>query len=264
MRPCSSAWAALPLVFATPAFAEEGPSREDRVAGFIAVGPGATPEYDGADTLRVIPFVAGDVRWNGLDVQVRGLSGRVDAASDPRLAFGPVVNIRLGRDDVDGPVGDLGDIDAAIELGGFIAYRFGGGRDGQGALTSELSLLQDVSDSHDGFLATAGVSYAAVRRRSLAVDFDLRATWVDEDYSVTYLGVDAVGAAASGLSEYRPGSGVRDIGLGVNAAYWFTPQLGLVGRAGASYLLDEAADSPIVEDGDRWQPTVGLALAYRF
>lgn len=32
----------------------------------------------------------------------------------------------------------------------------------------------------------------------------------------------------------------------------------------ADRLLDDAADSPIVEDGDRWQPTVGLALAYRF
>lgn len=259
-----SAWAALPLAFATPAFAQEDPSQEDRVGGFIAVGPRVTPEYDGADTLRVIPFVAGDVRWNGLDVQVRGLSGRVDAASDPRLAFGPVVNVRLGRDDADGPVGDLADIDAAVELGGFLAYRFRGGSDGQGALTPELSVFQDVSDSHGGLLATAAVSYAAVRNRSLAVEFDLRATWVDEDYSATYFGVDAVGAAASGLSEYRPGSGVRDIGVGVNAAYWFTPRLGLLGRAGASYLLDEVADSPIVEDGDRWQPTVGLALAYRF
>lgn len=258
------AWAALPLVFATPAFAQENPSRENRVGGFVAVGPGVSPEYDGADTLRVIPFVAGDVRWNGLEVQVRGLSGRVDLASDPRLAFGPVANLRLERDDVDGPVGDLADIDAAVELGGFIAYRFGGGSDGQGALTSEASVVQDVSDSHDGLLATAEVSYAAVRRRSLAVDFDLRATWVDEDYSVTYFGVDAVGAAASGLAEYRPGSGVRDIGAGVTAVYRLTPSLGLVGRAGASYLLDDAADSPIVEDGDRWQPTVGLALAYRF
>lgn len=264
MCPRNSAWAALPLVLATSAFAQEAPSQQGRGAGFIAIGPGVSPEYDGADTLRVIPFVAGDVRLNGLDVQLRGLSGRVDVASDPRLAFGPVVNIRLGRDDVDGPVGDLADIDAAVELGGFVAYRFGGGLDGQGALTSEISVVQDVSDSHDGLLATAGVSYAAVRRRGLAVDFDLRATWVDEDYAVTWFGVDAIAAVASGLSEYRPGSGVRDIGLGLNVAYWFTPRLGLVGRAGASYLLDEAADSPIVEDGDRWQPTVGLALAYRF
>jgi MipA family protein len=264
MCPRNSAWAALPLVLATPAFAQEGPSQGNRVGGFIAVGPGIAPEYDGADTLRVIPFVAGDVRWNGLDIQVRGLGGRVDLASNPRLAFGPVANIRLGRDDADVPVGDLADIDAAVELGGYVAYRFGGGLDGQGALSSEFSVVQDVSDSHDGLLATAGVSYAAVRRRSLAVDFDLRATWVDEDYAVTYFGVDAVGAAASGLAEYRPGSGVRDVGVGVNAAYWFTPRLGLAGRAGVSYLLDEAADSPIVEDGDRWQPTVGLALAYRF
>ncbi|MFC0634226.1 MipA/OmpV family protein [Brevundimonas balnearis] len=264
MRPCAPVWAALPLVLATAALAQEGPGPQDRGGGFIAVGPGATPEYDGADTLRIVPFVASDVRWNGLDVQVRGLGGRVDVASDPRLAVGPVVNIRLGRDDVDGPVGRLADIDAAVELGGFIAYRIGGGRDGQGALTPELSVVQDISDGHGGLLATAGASYALVRRRSLAVDFDLRATWVDDDYSVTYFGVDAIGAAASGLAEYRPGSGVRDIGVGVTAAYWFTQSLGLLARAGASYLLDEAAESPIVEDGARWQPTVGLALAYRF
>jgi len=66
------------------------------------------------------------------------------------------------------------------------------------------------------------------------------------------------------LSAYRPGAGFRDVGAGVTASYWFNRRLGVIARAGASYLIGDLADSPVTEEGSRWQPAAVLALAYRF
>lgn len=232
--------------------------------GQVALGAGAAPEFDGSDDLRVIPFALADIRWGGVTVEVRGLRGRVDLVPDSRLAIGPVIGARLDRSDVEGPVGLLPEIDTAIEAGGFVGYRFGGDQHGQGSLQVELSVLHDVSDTHDGLLATAGASYAAVRKADTFLSFDLQTTWANADYTRTYFGIAAADATRSGLAAYEPGSGFRDVGAGVSAGYYFSRNLGIIGRLGANYLVGDAADSPVTDEGRRWQPTGGLALSYRF
>lgn len=232
--------------------------------GQVALGAGVAPEYDGAEDLRVIPFVLADIRWGGITFEARGLRGRVDLAADPRLSIGPVIGARLNRSDVDGPVGLLPEIDTAIEAGGFIGYRLGGDQLGQGALQLELSLVNDVSRTHNGLLATASASYIALRRPDTFVSFDLQTSWADADYTRTYFGIAPEDAARSGLSAYRPGSGFRDIGAGISAGHYFDRHFGVIGRLGASYLIGDAADSPVTDQGRRLQPLAGLTLSYRF
>ncbi|KGD98514.1 MULTISPECIES: MipA/OmpV family protein [Rhizobium/Agrobacterium group] len=232
--------------------------------GVVAIGAGVVPEYDGAEDLRAIPFVQADVHWGDINLEIRGLRARADLASDPRLSIGPVIGARLPRSDVDGPVGLLPDIDTAIEAGGFIGYRFGGDESGQGSLAMELSVVHDVSGVHDGMLATASASYAAVRRDDFFLSLDAQTTWVNQDYARTYFGVTPAGAAASGLAADSPGSGIKDVGVGVTAGYWFSERFGVTGRVGANYLVGDIADSPVTEEGRRWQPSGGLSIAYRF
>lgn len=245
------------------AIAQEVPS-EASPHGQIAIGAGVAPEYDGSDDLRVIPFVLGDVRWRGLTVELRGLRGRIDLASDPRFSIGPVIGARLDRNDADGPVGLLPEIDAAVEAGGFVGYRFGGDPLGQGSLQLELSVVHDVSRTHDGLLATASAGYTAVRRRDTFLSFDLQTSWANADYTRTYFGIAPADALRSGLAAYRPGSGFRDVGAGLSAGYYFDRHLGVIGRLGASYLVGDAADSPVTDEGRRWQPLGGLTFSYRF
>lgn len=232
--------------------------------GQAALGAGVAPEYDGSDELRVIPFALADVRWRGLTFEVRGLRGRVDLASDSRFAIGPVIGARLDRNNVDGPVGLLPEIDTAVEAGGYVGYRFGGDELGQGSLQVELSVLHDISRTHNGLIATANASYAALRGVDSFVSFDVQTTWASADYTRTYFGVAAADAVTSGLAAYEPGSGFRDIGLGLSAGHYFNRHIGVVGRVGSNYLVGDSADSPITDEGRRWQPFVGVALSYRF
>jgi outer membrane scaffolding protein for murein synthesis (MipA/OmpV family) len=232
--------------------------------GQIAIGAGAAPDYDGSDDLRAIPFVLGDVRWHGVTFELRGLRGRVDLASDPNFSVGPVIGARLDRNDADGRVGLLPEIDAAVEAGGFIGYRFGGDQLGQGAVQMELSVVHDVSGTHDGLLATASVGYTALRQADSFLSFDVQTSWANADYNQTYFGVLPADATRSGLAAYRPGSGFRDVGAGLTAGHYFDRHFGIIGRLGANYLVGDAADSPVTDEGSRWQPLAGLALSYHF
>lgn len=250
---------ALSVADATAQAVEDGD-----VHGVIALGVGAVPEFDGAGDLSAIPFVFGEAVWRDINFEFRGLGGRVDLARDSRLSIGPAIGGRLSRDDAGGRIGRLPDIDAAIEAGGYVGYRFGGAVSGQGSLYTEISLMSDVSGVHDGALATASIRYAALRSRDFSLALDAQATWASSDYTRTYFGIDTAGAEASGLQPYDPGSGLRDVGLGVTGGYWLTDRVGLIGRIGAAYLMGDVADSPIVEEGERWQPVSGVALSYRF
>lgn len=232
--------------------------------GQVALGAGIAPEYDGSSDVRAIPFVLADVRWRGVNLEFRGLRARADLASDPRFAIGPVIGARLDRSDVEGSVGLLPEIDTAIEAGAFVGYHFGGDRLGQGSLQLDLTAVHDVSQTHNGLLATASASYAAVRKPNTFVTVDVQSTWVNADYSRTYFGISPADALRSGLSPYRPGSGIRDVGAGLSAGYYFDCHFGVIARAGTSYLVGDIADSPVTDRGSRWQPLGGVTLSYRF
>ena len=92
-----------------------------------------------------------------------------------------------------------------------------------------------------------------------------RATFASKDYFKTYYGVDAEEAAASGLSEYRPGSGFKSVGVGGAITWKATDTIDTSLFGEYSRLQGPAKDSSIVrERGDRNQFMVGLLATYRF
>lgn len=232
--------------------------------GVIGLGAGVFPEFDGSKDVRVLPALFADIRWRGINIQAGGQGLRADIVSNPRLAFGPVIGARLPRNNADGRVGLLPEIGTAIEAGAFIGYRLGGDEKGQGALQTELSVVHDVSGTHDGLLATARVRYAALRSDQFSLSLDAQTTWVNGDYARTYFGITPVEAATSGLAAHHPGPGIRDIGMSMAAGYWFSQKFGVMGGVGASYLVGDFADSPVTSEGRRWQPNGAIAVAYRF
>lgn len=260
----------LPAVLACFLAAPAGNARaQDRPSdasphGVVALGAGVVPEFDGSDDMRVLPAVLADIRWQGLDFQLGGQGLRVDVVADRRFSFGPVIGVRLPRKNVEGPVGLLPEIDTAVEAGAFVGYRLGGDDRGQGSLQMALSAVHDISGTHDGLLATASASYAAVRSEDFSLSLDVQTSWASRDYARTYFGVTPAQATVSGLAAYAPGAGFKDVGAGLTAAYWFSRRFGVMGRAGANYLVGDLADSPVTEEGRRWQPAAAIALAYRF
>lgn len=257
------------------ASAQTGPAGEapaDPWSGFLAIGPGAVPEFDGSKDYELIPFIVADVNKGRFSLEFRGLTARLDVLDHDNWSVGPVVNFRGGRnDDIDGPVGQLDELDAAVEAGGFVAYGFGGDRTGRGRTTFDLSVLTDATSTHEGTLATFGVSHALVRTNTWFVDAGASVTWADDKFTDAYFGISAAEATRTGFAAYTAESGVRDAGVSLTGGYQFNPRWGVIGRVGYSRLLGDASDSPLVNGGvgihdvgTENQFMGGIALSYRF
>jgi MipA family protein len=227
----------------------------------LGLGAGVAPDYEGSDEYKGVPLLFARVDWaSGMFLHFEAGSGlRVNLVPSPNWRLGPVLKYIPARDNVDDKrVDNLKDVDAAVMLGGFAGYDFG-------RWSTFVQLVQDVSGSNDGYVATLGVSYAIPVSDQLLVAFSATTNYASGDYMSTYFGIDAGDSARSGLKTYNANSGFKDVGVGVLVQYWAWGNIGLRFRAGYVLLVGDAADSPIVKDvGDENQVFGGLMVTYRF
>jgi outer membrane protein len=77
--------------------------------------------------------------------------------------------------------------------------------------------------------------------------------------------VSASNAANSGLPQYSANNGIKDAGFSLTGHYKFTKTWGVLGNLGYTRMLNDAKDSPLVNDvGDENQYTAIVALTYNF
>jgi MipA family protein len=268
---------------ASPAFAQsadgaQADAPEGNWSGFISAGPGITPEYEGAKTYQVIPFISADLKYRSVTLEVRGTTARLDVLSalsgfgDGALYGGPAVTFKLPRDnkvgDVGNPVRQLTKIPFQVEAGGFIGVKLGGNEAGRGQFRIEATAL----GGSKGFEAIGKVSYALVRSRKVFVDVDNSITYANAKYMRTYFGVTPAEATASGLAAFTPGAGIKDVSSGLTIGYQFNKRWGIVANGNYSYLVGDAGKSPIVQgrltgmkgEGSRSQFTGGVGILFRF
>lgn len=242
---------------------EDGPTSPWRVT----LGAGAIyhPDYLGSDEYEIQPFPTAKVEYDNLYVETDGLGVRANALPHGLFEFGPIVKYGEGRDDVEDDVVDrLPEIDDELWVGLFAGYTENGIFGDRDSLGFEIEALWSTEEDN-GSTATLGVTYGYQATRRLQLSIGTSATYADSDYASTYYSIDAAGASASGLSLYSAGSGLRDIGLKVSARYAVTRAIGIGAIAGVSRLMDDFADSPIVDErGSATQAFGGMFLTYTF
>lgn len=232
----------------------------------ITIGGGGVlqPDYEGSDEYKVSPLPYVNIKYKDL-VFLRGpmLGANLLTMQGPRpgdkLQIGPLIRYQMGReaDDNDALRG-LGDIDAGFELGGFITY-------GVGPWSVGVTAFQDISDTHDGLTVKLNGGYNHAFGPKLRGRVEVYTTWASDDYMQTFFGVSAAQSPLSGMRQYTPEAGFKDVGLSINMDYAFNQHWGLTGMLGYKQLLGDAADSPLVEDrGSASQLMSGLFLRYRF
>ncbi len=173
------------------------------------------------------------------------------------FSAGPALGYRFDREEDDGRLlRGLGDVDGGLLVGGFARYDFK-------PAYVRVSYLTQVTGEEDAggiFRIQGGADVMATPQLLLkgfaAVEFG------DEDYMQTYFGVTAAQATRSGLARFTPEAGAKSFHLGLTAEYEFAPTLTLI--AGAEYvgLLDDAADSPVVEEENYVIGRIGLSKRF--
>lgn len=231
------------------------------VKGTVGLGVGVTPDYEGSDDSTGIPMFMFDHRYDsGRFVNLMGPKLKVGILASEQFNVGPIVNYRMGRDDVDNKQVDrMDDIDGALELGGFISADINN-------VLLGLEVLRDVSDEHDGMTVQPSLGYRWKVMPELTITPTLFATAADSDYMSTYFGVNNGNRGNSTLPNYSASDGDwKDAGLNLVVNYNPWENWGIMGLVSYKTLLNDAKDSPIVDDeGNDKQMTLGVMATYRW
>lgn len=225
----------------------------------LGAGIGAGPDYEGANEYGPRPILVARASFGDQSVELRGTSLRATLLKAGMFSAGPVVNYRFPRNDVaEDAVDDLDNIDAAVEVGGFVRF-FNKG------LIAGLTATHDVAGTHDGYLISGQLGFRKQVLPLLASTITVSTTYANGDYMDTYFGIDAGDAVASGLDEFDADAGFKDVGVALNLQHGRREGWGLTGILSYKRLLDDAEDSPIVDDvGNANQIFGGAALTYSF
>ena len=214
----------------------------------IGAGVSTAPAYYGSDDYEVGPagsFSLGYARVGGLtfgsleDGEARGFSvgGAFRYLPERRAADHPELS-------------GLNDVDASYELGLGAGWTeetwrlFGNLRYGLGG--------------HESLVATVGSDAILRPSDRLTLRAGPRIDIGSSGFNQTYFGVSDAEAGASSFDAFDAGGGIYSVGLDLEADYAVTPAWSVAAGVGYDRFVGDAADSPILQDDDRWTASVTL------
>ena len=235
-------------------------------SAYIAVGGVMMPEFPGSKDSKFLPFGLGRLAYGDHYIEVVGPSAKINVIPGGVVEAGPLVGYDGGRDNgvKNRFVKLLPEVDSSIEVGGFARINF------KQVVTQIDSLsigvqFEKATEGHEGYKASAQVSYGLQLSRSFYMSVDARVQFADKKYTNAYFGVNSIGTAATGLPTYNASSGVEKAGGALNARYMFSENWGVTGRVAYDRLLGDAAKSPIVKrEGSENQLSAAAGFLYRF
>jgi len=122
-----------------------------------------------------------------------------------------------------------------------------------------------VSDGHDGFVLTLSGGYTWQVNNSWTLSLGASTSYADDDYMSSFFDVDVRDSQRSGLNIYDADSGLKDVGCNVVSVYKWPDMCGVRTSGGFTRLLNDAEDSPVVDDrGDENQLHLGVMAIYTF
>ena len=272
--------AALLALTATSALAQASdtslPDPNDQSDTFtIGAGGAYIPDYEGSDDYKFIPAGAVRGRVSGISFFTRATYLYVDFV--PRgsgaLEFdaGPIAGVRLNRTGKvkDDFVDRLPELDAAIEVGGFVGVTYHGLTNPYDALSVRLDVVKDVGGAHKSTVFTPTIDFGTPLSKHTYVGLSLSADWVGGEFADYYYSITPADALVSGLPAFNADGGFKSWRVGLLANQTLTGDLthglSLFGTAGYSKLSGDFKRSPIVSDrGSSSQWLFALGLAYTF
>ena len=220
----------------------------------LRAGVGVQPDYFGADQGEAAPIFGGTLNY----LQLGGFT-----FGDPDPLFvptGPAFNASFRyigeRDDEDGELRGLDDVDATLELGGGLSYS-----------TGDLRVFGDVRYGffgHEAFVGEIGADFFLRPTDRLTLRAGPRALFGTDDYAQTYFGVSPREAAASGgrFGSFDAEGGLISAGVEFGAGYQISQNWGVDAVVTYERLQGDAADSPIAVDDGQVSASIGVTRRF--
>lgn len=249
-----AAWAgdlSMPASEPAPVYAAPVAGPTPNLVFTLRGGVAATPEYFGSDDYAFGPDL-------GFSLNYLDLGPLAFGSADPyyrpegvalRGSF-RYIDERTSEDspELDG----LSDVDATYEVGLGIGYR-----------SQRFDAFADVRygiNGHESFVGELGADLKAHPSERLTLAAGPRVLLGSDDYASTYFDVPT---SASTFDAYDADGGVISAGVEVGAKYRFTDNWGVEGAVTYDRFVGDAAESPIVENGDQDQYGLRVGLTRR-
>lgn len=218
----------------------------------LGVGAGYAPAYQGADDYRVMPLPVIDIAWGPFFANLRNGIG-VNAVDTDHVTIGASVTMMPGYRSKDAPKG-IGELSFGAGARGFMSLKAAG-------FVATIGATKGFAGGTKGVIADASLSRPVFVSSRFMLVPTIGASWADRKHNDRYFGVNAAQSRASGLRQYRPGSGLNDASAMLTAQYRLTDRISLAATGGVTTLLGKVKDSPIV--AHKTQPLGFLSVSYR-
>jgi MipA family protein len=237
------------------------PSASGTWTVMVGIGGEYKPDFEGANRAMLSPIPIFAIRRAGSSEQFRG------PRDSPSIAFldfgdlraGPVAKFEAARKQYNySELNGLGDVKAAVELGGFVEYY------PVDWFRARVELREGVV-GHNGTVADFSADFIVPVIQRLTISAGPRFTWESTQATSTYFGIDAVQAMTSGLPLFNAKGGAHSYGAGTQVSYRINPQWEVHSYVEYERLLGDAAASPLVTlRGSPNQTTFGVGFSYSF
>jgi MipA family protein len=152
----------------------------------------------------------------------------------------------------------LGDVNAALELGGFIEY----------FPVDWFRLRNETREGfggHRGVVSDFSADFIVPVTRAITISGGPRFAWESTEAISPYFSINAAQAMATGLPIFNAMGGAHTAGAGAQVKYQINPQWEVHSYVEYDRLLGDAANSPLVTArGSVNQTTVGIGASYSF
>lgn len=217
---------------------------------------GAVPDYQGASALQgtALPYFYVEYKNRYFLHPTSGLGVYLYNKDDNFISTS--LTYAFGRQEDDtGFLQGLGDIDGGVALRAAGQYRLKYGV--VGAIVSH-----QVSGTDTGVEATLYASTRLKPSPRARIYPTVRVVFADSERQQALFGVTPAQAASSAFSAYSADGGVKSYGFQLQGLYDLRKNWRLAGQASWDVLVNDAADSPIVQDENQYLFTVGVIKSF--
>jgi len=235
------------LLSASAGWCQDAAGSSDGVQGYVALGAGLLPDYEGASKYVVVPYFDGQANLGNYFLRFDG-SFKANIIDDENFHAGPLIGYRMGRGDVyDGAIARMQHIRYSVTDGGFVEYE----HLAQDPRSGERLTLS-VADGNINYQSGLEVTLAAMVHRPLTfIDegliaaMEIDTSFGDGKFMQTSFGVSGADALASGFPVYRAGSGAELTSISLSLDQYLSPKWSVGVRMRYARLLGDAEESPV-------------------
>ena len=239
---------------------------EGGIQGYVSLGAGLMPDYEGASKYIVVPYADGQANLGNYFLRFDGGALQINLLDSDTWHAGPLIGYRMGRGDVySGAVAAMQHIRYSMTEGGFVEWEHLAEDPRAGERVTLTASEGNINRDTGLDITLRGTIHRPLDfiNPGFIVSLSADTAFGDGKYMDTYFGVNGPDALASGFPVFRGEAGLRKAGVSVSVDQFLSETWSVGLRLNYERLFGDAEASPVTAiAGSPDQMFGGVVLGY--